>query len=146
MQDTKQGISISRSILGLVLLLLVDAMSFVTVGQGSAGIEFGLVANTSSWVGLGVDLALAFGLVRAAEWALELARYRSVLGLCYLAFIWSSYFIITTRDMLLIDKTVMAGLIRDGWMGIIFLIVLFVLREQKKPVIPVSEKTESEKK
>lgn len=137
MRESRQGISLSRSIVTLALLLVVDVLGFLSIGHGPSGLEFGLLSNTASWVGLGVDLALAVGLVRAADWALELARYRCVIGLSYLAFIWSSYFIVMRTSVGAVgQKTLFAGLIRDGWLGALLLIALFVIREKKKPLIP----------
>ncbi len=137
MQDTKQGLSRSRSITALAMLLVVDSLSFVSVGQGTSGIEFGFVTSTESWIGLGVDLALAIGLLKASDWALELARYRCVIGLCYFAFIWSSYFIVMSTSVGVVGHTtVLYGVVRDGLLGFILLVALFVLREKKLPVVP----------
>ncbi len=145
MQDAKQGLSVSKSRTALILLLVVDAFSFVSLGQGSTGLDFGLVANTASWIGLGVDLALAIGLIKAADWALELGRYRCVLGLCYLVFIWISYFVVLRTSVGLVDQKIMvAGMVRDGWLAVLLFVALFILRERKQAVIPNSKQTKED--
>jgi len=140
MSAAVQEISVFRTRLALALLLVVDALTFVTVGGSAEGLRIGLAASVLALVQLGVDLVLGAGLFLAKRWATELARYRCILGVCFLVFLWLDFFL--TQDLgagLSLRQTVTAGIVRDAILGTVLPVVLFLLRREKRPSLPRPE-------
>ncbi len=140
MSAAEQKISVFRTRLALALLLLVDGLTFVTVGGSPTGIQLGLAASVLAVVQLGVDLLLGTGLLYKQRWARELARYRCIIGVCCLVFLWLDFFL--TQDLGVdpsLRRTVTAGIVRDALLGVVLTVVLFLLRQEKRPSIPKPE-------
>ncbi len=130
---TSQG----RSRLALFLLLLIDGLTFIGLEDVGGQVTIRLAASTFPIALLVIDGLLAFGLFTARRWALELARYRCILGVCYLAFLWISFFMLMDHaEAMTFSSIVTAGATRDGLIGFVLIAVLFLIREQKDPVIP----------
>jgi len=142
MGQTGLEISAGRSRLALGLLLLIDALTFVSLGEQAGRLEIGLTAGVFPIAMLCIDVLLAPGLFTARRWAQELARYRCIIGVCYLAFLWISFFmLLDNQETLSIPRLIGAAAVRDGVIGFTLTVILFVIREQKKPVVPKTAPT-----
>lgn len=142
----EQGIDPKRSRLALIVFLVIDGLTFVSIDQDQNGLIFGLVTSKIAFIQLGIDAILAYGLIKASHWALELARYRCILGICYLCFLWLSLMMThTAGTFLLSSPTVQAAIYRDSVISFLLLGALFLIREQKTVKIPVVNPDEADK-
>jgi hypothetical protein len=142
----EERIDPKRSRLALIVLVVIDAMSFLAIDRDQSGLIFGLVGSKIAFIQLGIDAVLAYGMIKASRWAVELARYRCILGVCYLCFLWLS--LMMTHDagtFLLSLPTVQAAVYRDSLIGFLLLGALFLIREQKAVKIPMLDPAEAEK-
>ncbi len=140
MPESESGISTTQARAALIVLLLVDAGSFISLDSDAGGLTLSLAGSWSAWTLLAIDALLASGLVRARHWALELGRYRCMLGVCLLVFLWLSYFLVldSTRGVSL-NEVVLAGMTRDGLLAALLIVALFLIRRRKQPQIPQPE-------
>lgn len=142
MAETGQEISTGRSRLALGLLLLIDGLTFVSLGKQDGQLTFGLSASGLPISLLVIDVLLSYGLFRASRWALELARYRCILGVCYLAFLWVSFFLVLDhQEAIVFAQVANAAATRDVLIGFTLTVILFLIREQKQPVVPKAPQT-----
>lgn len=140
MSEEPNTISKGRSRLALGLLLLIDGLTFIGLEDQGGRTSVHLAASTFPLVLLAIDGLLSFGLFTARRWALELARYRCILGVCYLAFLWISFFMVLDHAEAMAFSSIMTvGAVRDSLIGFLLIAVLFLIREQKQPVIPKGE-------
>ncbi len=125
----------SRLVLGL--LLLIDALGFVSLGYEAEGLVVGLSASTLAIGQLIIDASLAWGLLHARAWALELARYRCVLGVGLLFFLWMSFLLMQDLGAgLRAHPEFLAAGVRDGLIGLLLIGNAFLLRKRKHPIGP----------
>ena len=140
MAKVEKPISKKRARLALGLLLLIDGLTFVSLGTQDGRLTFGLIAGAMPIALLGIDVLLSIGLIPARRWALELARYRCILGVCYLAFLWISAFLLLDQaESLRFSPAMTAAATRDALIGFFLTVTLFIIREQKMPVVPKAE-------
>ena len=118
--------------LALLLLILADGLSLVGVGLTTDGIDFSLRWSALATISIGADALFALGLFFAKSWAIELTRYRCILAVGYICFLWIVYVTLTdVRPDADTQASIMAAVIRDCILGVILSAVLFVLRENK---------------
>ena len=139
-QDSTQSesqVSKSRSRLAIVLLFLIDGLSQIGVGDQDGHLSWSLEPAFFSLVLLGIDALLSIGLFRARRWALELARYRCILGVCLLVFLWASMFVLLTHEEALVfDSLFKIAIARDIFIGMQLIFILVLIRETKQAVLP----------
>lgn len=132
----------SRIVLGL--LAFIDAMTFISVGYPDGGLRLGLSASSLAIGQLIVDGLYGWGLIHSRRWAVELARYRCVVGVGLLVFLWMSLLLmqdLTTAAVALPEM--IAAATRDGSIGLMLVVALYFLRIRKQPFLPSLPSTSS---
>jgi len=137
MAKIEKPISKGRARLALGMLLLIDLLTFIALDTQDGRLTFSLAASSMAIALLCIDVLLSIGLIPARRWALELARYRCILGVCYLAFLWISFFLLLDHaESIRFSEVATAAATRDAAIGFMLTVTLFIIREQKVPVVP----------
>jgi hypothetical protein len=136
----KTGPTPTRARLVLVLLILVDFLSFVTLGSDQGSLVFSLAPSSMAIVQVCLDAALAVGLLRLWPWALELVRYRCILGIGYLLFVWLLYAMtIDASQTLRLEGVLLVAAVRDAVLGFWLAGCLVLLRKRPAPHLPKAD-------